>query len=149
MISAHRAIFEQQRWSVVDSDQNIHSPVVVEVPYSHTTGRKSLPENWTPLGANIFQGFSCVTEKQERFPVSHVGRVFFDPVIRMAIGDKQIVIAVIVVIKKLCSPTTHKTGHGRHAEYAGLIAECFIVIVVVKRVHFLITFVTTRSCQPS
>ena len=85
-------------------------------------------------------------EQQQRFLIFHIAESLFDFIVRVTIGDEQINVAVIVVIEKLNSPAAHQSSD--HANMRGNrdIVERLVMIVVIKRIHFLVDVGDKQVC---
>ena len=77
-------------------------------------------------------------EEQQWFLILHMRGMLFNAIVRMAVGQEQIDVTVVVVIEKLRSPATHQPGDSGDAEASGNIIKRGIVIVAVDGIHFLI-----------
>jgi len=79
-------ILQQQRRSVVDSDENVDGPVVIEVTECHPSRRVRLGKCRTTGTRNILKFLSVTVKQKHRLAVFHLGRMFFDFVIGVPIG---------------------------------------------------------------
>src|SRR5256885_12202612 len=64
--------------------------------------------------------------------------MFFDLVIGMSVGNEQIDVAIIVIVEKLYSPSTHQPCYASESHGLGHIVKCKVVIIVIDRIHLLI-----------
>ena len=110
MVLTSNLIAEKNGRIIIHRNQNIHAAVVIEIPYSETTAGHWLCENRAALIANVPESCTRITKKQERFAVAHIGVNLFDEIIWMTVGDEQIQVAVVVVVKKFQTPATHGLG---------------------------------------
>ena len=79
-----------------------------------------------------------LVKKDQRFFVVDLAVQCRNQVIRIAVGEKQIEIAIIIIIKELQTPSTHQSGRIANTGRTGLVIECFIVIVLINREHLTI-----------
>src|SRR5580704_9932035 len=61
-----------------------------------------------------------------------------DLVVGMSVGEKQVEVAVVIVIKELGTPTAQEPRRAADAERASHVVKCEIVIVVIDGIHFLV-----------
>src|SRR5260370_37782056 len=90
---------------------------------------------------------TLVEQKQWLF-VFHLYRVTIDHVVRVAIGQKKIDRAIIVVIEILQPPAAQQSCSASHAMRLSGIAKSFIFIVFVNRKHLVIN-VGDKQTLPS
>ena len=88
MILFGRPILEQQWRTSIHGDENIHTAIVVIIPDRQPPSRESLRKNRSRNIADVPHGTSFVMEEQKRLLVTDVVGMFFNFVVRMAIGDK-------------------------------------------------------------
>src|SRR5207302_1548801 len=87
---------------------------------------------------DVLEGFPSVVKQHERLFVSDLAVQGADEVIRIAVGEKQIQVPVIVIIKEFQTPATHEfcgladAGRKRH------VVKCFVMIVFVYGEHFAV-----------
>src|SRR5438552_16280014 len=64
--------------------------------------------------------------------------MLFNLIVGMSIGQEEIHIAVIVIIEKLDTPTTHQPRDLANAVGDRHVVEAAILVVVVERIHLLV-----------
>src|ERR1700757_3878010 len=97
------------------------------------------PSLLTPPSADVGPGFAGVVKQQEWLAVADlVMREFFNQIVRVAIGEEKIEIAVVVIIEELEAPPAHQASRGADAGGQGLIVEGLVVIVLIERIHLVV-----------
>jgi hypothetical protein len=71
-----------------------------------------------------------------------------DLVIRVTVCEKQIKVAIVIVVKELHAPTAHESRSAADAERAGHVVESEIVIVAIDGIHFLVN-IGNEQVQPA
>src|ERR1035438_6421340 len=66
----------------------------------------------------------------------------------MAVTQKQVEIAVVVVIEKFQSPSAHQTRGRADAGRKGRVAESLVLVIVVERIH-LVIHISLEQIDPS
>ena len=99
MVLFSRIVAKQHRRSVVNRDQHVNRTVVIEITERHATCGQGLRKNRAALTADIFKTITRIAKEQHGFAVRHAGHVPFDMIIRVAIAEQQIYIAIIIKIK--------------------------------------------------
>jgi hypothetical protein len=89
--------------------------------------------------AYVLPGAARVVKEQKRLPVGYIVVNLFDQVVGMSIGDDQIEIAIVIVIKELHSPAAHQLGRVGDAGGSGDVVKCFIVPVLSGESYFAAT----------
>src|SRR5262249_12439300 len=138
VIALSREIFQQNRGAVIHGDKHVYGAIVVEVADGHSTRSEGLRKDGTRRDADIFKHFAVVTEQQQRLSVHDVADMFFDLVVRMAVGNEKVDIPIVVVVEEFYTPATHEPGNAAKAHRTCEIGECAVVSVAVKRVDLLI-----------
>src|SRR5579883_541600 len=107
-----------------------------------------LSENRTALGAYVAECFSVIVEEQHRLAIGHVGLNGLDQVVGIAVGEKQVEVAVVIVIEELEPPAAHQARCCADAGCVGLIIKSLVVVVLIERILFVID-VGDEEVQPS
>src|SRR5207244_13322254 len=61
-----------------------------------------------------------------------------DVVVGMAVAEDEIEVAVVIVVEEFEAPAAHELSGGADAGSNGGVAEGFVLVVVIERIHFLI-----------
>ena len=138
MIVPSRQVPQKNRRAVILCDQQIHRAIIIEVSDRQAASREWLRKSCAALLADVLKSLARVAKQQHRLPELHAFDSLFDRIIRMAVTEQQVKIAVIVVIKKFQTPAAHQPRSHPDPIGIGNVAEHFVLIVVVERVHFLI-----------
>src|SRR5579859_71701 len=79
-----------------------------------------------------------VVKEQQRLLVRDMRRVYFDFVVRVAVGDEQILIAIVVIIEELYAPAAHQPSRAADSGCARHVIEGLVVPIAINGVHLLI-----------
>ena len=77
-------------------------------------------------------------KQQQRFFVADMTRKRLDLVIRMAVGNEEIHVTVVVIIKKIHGPSAHQPRQAAETHRPCLVVERKVMTVAVNGLHFLI-----------
>src|SRR6266853_4341357 len=108
--------------------------VVIKIAGSHAAPGKLFAEDGARLRAHIFEGATGILEHQQRLFVLYARGAHLDKVVGMAVYQKQIGVAVVVVIEEPQSPTAQHLRCG--ANLSGLVSKDQILLVVIETEKF-------------
>jgi hypothetical protein len=114
----------QQQRRVTDRDEHIDRAIVIEVGRWPALSRKNL---WRRLvrSPRSYCATSCLAVKQQQEPaIGHVLLQGLDQIVRVAIGEEQIEIVIVVAIEKLQSQSAQQAGRGLEAAAVPGGSEC-------------------------
>ena len=103
-------VAQQQRSSVVDGDQNVDGAIVIEVADGQARGGEIPGEERPAFCAHIVQRLAIAVKQHQRLAVGHVLLHGLDQIVGIAVGQKQIKVAIVVVVEKLQPPAAHQAG---------------------------------------
>src|SRR5438552_4094516 len=138
MVLISNLVMQKNRGSIIDRDQDIHRAIVIKISDGHPTGGKRLSEQRAALRTYILETFASVAEQHERFLVFHLAVQTLDEVIGIAVGQEQIQIAIVVVVKKFQPPTTHQPGGRADTSRSSLIVKGLVMTVLIYGKHFAV-----------
>src|SRR5882762_3350319 len=131
-------VAEKKRRAIIDGDQDVNGAVVIEVTECQSTRGHQHGKNGAALCADVLEGFPSVVKQHERLFVSDLAVQGADEVIRIAVGEKQIQVPVIVIVKKFQTPATHEFCGLADAGRKRYVVKCFVMIVFVYGEHFAV-----------
>src|SRR5438876_6712386 len=131
MVLISNLVMQKNRGSIIDRDQDIHRAIVIKISDGHPTGGKRLSEQRAALRTYILETFASVAEQHERFLVFHLAVQTLDEVIRIAVGEEQVEVTIVVIIKKLQAPSAHEFGGFADTRGESQVVECFVMIVFI------------------
>src|SRR5437899_2713080 len=137
MVVLSRYILQQERRAAVGSDQRIEGAVVIKIADCEASPRKGFCKRRTCRRADILKSMSCVVEEDQGLFVGDMAQMLFDLVVRMAVHDEEVEVAVIIVIEEFHSPAAHQTGDPADAYRSGNVVERQVVVVFVNGIHLV------------
>ena len=139
MVLSADVVAQEKRGVVIHGNQDINCAVVVEISDGEATSGKRFREDGTALGADVGPGFAGVVKQQEWLAVADlVMGEFFNQIVRVAIGEEKIEVAVVVIVEELEAPAAHQAGGGADTGGEGLVVEGLVVIVLIERIHLVV-----------
>ena len=118
VVASSSGVLEQHRRAVVHGNQYVERSIVIEVTDGHAARGKAFGKCRTGSRADVLQSLPGVVKQQQGFKIFYVRVMGLDLVIRMAVGDEQIEVAVIVVVEELDAPAAHKARSAPNAKRA-------------------------------
>src|SRR5437588_5530654 len=129
----------QKKWrTVVDVNQLVDGAVIIEVADGHSARRKALRKGRAGSITDILQSAPRIAKQEQWLLVADTARVQFDFVVGVAIGYKQIHVAVVIVIEEFHSPAAHEPRQAAEPHLSSHVFECQVMVVAVNRIHLLI-----------
>src|ERR1700756_5582908 len=104
MICVANDIMKDQGSLATDADDNIHTPVVIEIAHGKSPGGIQLFEGWTTRGTDVIKPSTIVVKEQQGFPILQAVGDRFDQIVRMPIDQKQIWPAIQIEIDQARAP---------------------------------------------
>ena len=148
MILASGIVAQQHRGSIVHGNQDIHGTVVIEVSEGQTSRRKLPGENRSAVCADVLQARTRVLKKQHGLAVGDPRIDFVDEIVRMAVGDQQVEVAVVIVVEKLQTPAAHRLRGPGNTGRSGDIFKRLVVFVVIHPIELVIQ-IRHKKIHPS
>ena len=108
MVVSARVVAQQHGRLAVAADEHVHAAIVVEIADGQSTRRERLRKHRPGLLTDVAQAAAVVPEEEERFLVLHVRCAQRDRVIRMAVGEQKIDVAVVVEIEEFQTPAAEQ-----------------------------------------
>ena len=138
MILLAYIIAQQDGCTVVDADKHIDAAIVVEVPDRQAPCGERLAEDRPTRGADVLKRAALVMKQQERLTISHLMRELLDQIVGKAVGDDEVHVAVIVVVKKLQPPSAHPACSHANSLLHRYVFKAPVAAVTIKRKDLLI-----------
>src|SRR5688572_19112627 len=127
---------KQHRRLAIICDQHIKVAVIIKIACGHSACGKILAENWTCLATNVFEAHTDVTKEKHLLAVLHARIPHLDEIIGMSVCQKQIKIAVIIIIEEPQAPSAEKLGGWR--DLPRLVGECQILLIMIEAEKLLL-----------
>src|SRR5208337_4118313 len=135
-------VAEQEGSPVVENHQHIHAAIVIKVTDRQAPRGELLVEDRPTLVAHVLKSSpvagSQVAPQQGVFLILDLAVQLGHFVVGVAGDDKQIHIAVVIVVEKLHSPAAHAAHLHPDAVGNRIIVERFVAVIVIKGEHFLV-----------
>src|ERR1700733_13975576 len=134
MICIADDIVKDQGSPATDPDNNIDTPVIIEISHSKPPGGIRLFEGRTTRSTDIIKPPAVVVKKQKWLSILQAAVDCFDEFVRVPIDQNQIRSSIQIEIDKATAPTC--IHHSRHADSgrSGYIRKCIVPGIVVQRI---------------
>jgi hypothetical protein len=137
MVAAGIVLQEQGR-AIIGGHKHVDCAIVVKIPESEPAAREKLCKRWASRIADIFPRSGILLEKKEGLAVAELGMVLLDHNVRMAVGNDQVEVAIVVEVKKLQPPAAHEACDRPDRRSERDVVESSLMVIVVERIHLVV-----------
>jgi hypothetical protein len=99
VISPARIIAKEERGTIINGGQNVDLAIVIEISERQTTRGQRQREKRNAPCADVFERIAGAVKQDERFFITALAVQGRNEVVRIAVGEKQIQIPIVVVVK--------------------------------------------------
>ena len=85
--------------SVTVRNHNVDVSVIIQITKSRSPTGPELIKDFTGAGRDVHKGVPCVSKQQRLLAVAQVGLSQLDVIHHMAVGQEQIFVTIIIVVK--------------------------------------------------
>src|ERR1700733_12511712 len=152
MVARGSNIAQQQGIAVIYGDLNVDSSIVVEASHGQAARREFLPERAARLCAYVFEPMlicaAGIAEQEQWLLVCDIGETLVDMVVRVAVRENQVKIAIVVEIEEFQPPAAHQKSCFSDSVGIRYIVKHAVMLVAVESV-FLMTDVDNNQVHPT